>query len=77
MTSIAKPKGTQLAQMAKGSQLPLLAALDLSTVKLRKCDGEIKREAMTVLKETLDAYQLLMLSDGMCDGGPLAFTVPR
>ncbi len=55
----------------------LLAALDLSGVKLRKCDDDIKPEAMTVLEETLDAYKLLVLSDGMCDGGPLAFTVPR
>lgn len=55
----------------------LLAALDLSDVKLRKCDDDIKPEAMTVLEETLHVYKLLVLSDGMCDGGPLAFTVPR
>lgn len=55
----------------------LLAALDLSDVKLRKCDKELKPEAMTVLEETPAAYKLLVLSDGMCDGGPLSFTVPR
>ncbi len=55
----------------------LLAALDLSEVKLRQCDKELKPEAMTVLEETPAAYRLLVLSDGMCDGGPLTFTVPR
>ena len=55
----------------------LLAALDLSGVTLRQCDKELKPEAITVLEETPTAYQLLVLSDGLCDGGPLAFTVPR
>ena len=55
----------------------LLAALDLSEVKLRQCDKELKPEAMTVLEETPAAYRLLVLSDGMCDGGPLSFTVAR
>ena len=55
----------------------VLAALDLSGVKLHKCDKELKPEAMTVLKETPAAYKLLVLSDGLCDGGPLAFTVAR
>ncbi|MEO8014806.1 MAG: DUF3616 domain-containing protein [Polaromonas sp.] len=55
----------------------LLAALDLSGVKLRQCDKELKPEAITVLEETPAAYKLLVLSDGLCDGGPLAFTVAR
>ncbi|MGH8848398.1 MAG: DUF3616 domain-containing protein [Polaromonas sp.] len=55
----------------------LLAALDLSDVKLRKCDKELKPEAMTLLEETPAAYKLLVLSDGMCDGGPLVFTLAR
>ena len=55
----------------------LLAVLDLSSVKLRKCDDDIKPEAITVLEETPQAYKLLVLSDGMCDGGPLAFTIQR
>ena len=54
-----------------------LATLDLSSVALRACDDELKPEALTVLKETEHSYQVLVLSDGMCDGGPLAFTVPR
>ncbi|MCJ7799361.1 MAG: DUF3616 domain-containing protein [Polaromonas sp.] len=56
-------------------QPKFLAALDLGGVKLRKCDQELKPEAMTVLEETPAAYRLLVLSDGMCDGGPLAFTL--
>ena len=55
----------------------VLAALDLSGVKLRGCDEELKAEAITVLQETPQTYKLLVLSDGMCDGGPLAFTVAR
>ena len=55
----------------------LLAALDLSGVTLRHCDKELKPEAITVLEETATTYQLLVLSDGLCDGGPLTFTVPR
>ena len=55
----------------------VLAALDLSGVKLRGCDEELKPEAITVLEETPQAYKLLVLSDGMCDGGPLAFTIAR
>ena len=54
-----------------------LAALDLKDVKLRECDKELKPEAMTLLEETATAYKLLVLSDGLCDGGPLTFTVPR
>ncbi|MEO5795097.1 MAG: DUF3616 domain-containing protein [Rhodoferax sp.] len=55
----------------------LLASLDLSKVKLRDCDKEIKPEALTVLKETPSSFEVLVLSDGLCDGGPLAFTVPK
>jgi hypothetical protein len=58
-------------------QPKVLATLDLRGVKLGKCDKELKPEAMTVLEETPTAYKLLVLSDGMCDGGPLAFTVAR
>ena len=54
-----------------------LATLDVSAVKLRSCDKELKPEAITVLKETPQSYQVLVLSDGMCDGGPLVFNVPR
>ena len=61
-----------------GSTQPrVLATLDLGRVSLRACDKELKPEAITVLKETPQAYQVLVLSDGMCDGGPLVFTVPR
>ena len=58
-------------------QPKVLAALDLSSVKLRSCDKELKPEGMTVLEETSAAYRLLVLSDGLCDGGPLVFSVAR
>ena len=66
-------------QSAEGRvvQPKILAALDLGGVKLRKCDKELKPEAMTLLEETPAAYKLLVLSDGLCDGGPLTFTLAR
>ncbi|MGV8804655.1 MAG: DUF3616 domain-containing protein [Polaromonas sp.] len=66
-------------QSAEGRvvQPTVLATLNLSGVKLRRCDKEIKPEAVTVLDETPAAYRLLVLSDGLCDGGPMTFTVPR
>ncbi len=65
-----------------------LAQLDLSGLdqprtlqkgKARECTDEDERkpEAVTVLDETPQAYQLLVLSDGMCDGGAMTFTVAR
>ena len=55
----------------------LLARLDLSAVKQRFCDAEIKPEGLTVLAETPQGYQVLVLSDGLCDGGPLLFKVSK
>ncbi len=55
----------------------LLASLDLRQVKRGDCDKETKPEAITVLTETATRFEVLVLSDGMCDGGPLAFTVPK
>ena len=54
-----------------------LATLDLSAVALRACDTELKPEALAVLEQTAQNYRVVVLSDGMCDGGPLTFTVPR
>ena len=54
-----------------------LAELDLSGVKLRQCDKEIKPEAVTVLDETRTHYRVLVLSDGLCDGGAMVFEVAR
>jgi len=54
-----------------------LAALDLRRVQLRSCDKTLKPEAITVLKETPQTYTVLILSDGMCDGGAMVFEVAR
>lgn len=59
------------------AQPRLLAALDIRQVKLRACDRSLKPEALTVLEDSPNAYKLLVLSDGMCDGGGLTFTVPK
>ena len=58
-------------------QARALAQLDTRQVSLRSCDKEVKPEALTVLQETAKGYQLLVLSDGLCDGGALVFTVGR
>jgi len=55
-----------------------LATLDLANVKLHSCDHEPRPEALAVTADKPgEAYQALIFSDGMCDGGPLRFTVPR
>lgn len=62
----------------KGNMLRPLARLDLSGVKLRDCDKEIKPEAIAVLAEEPGRpYEALILSDGLCDGGALRFSIPR
>ena len=61
----------------KSVEPKLLAQLDLRDVKLRGCDKELKPEALAVLQESPVSYRVVILSDGMCDGGPLAFEVPR
>ncbi len=61
-----------------GARFRTLAALDLSDVRLRRCDKEIKPEALTLLPgEAGQPYRLLVFSDGMCDGGALMFHAPR
>ena len=54
-----------------------LGELDLSQVQLGKCDQALKPESLAVLAETPQAWRLLVLSDGMCDGGALEFNVAR
>ncbi len=54
-----------------------LARLDVGGVKQRACDVQIKPEALSVLTETPRGYQLLVISDGLCDGGPLLFKVSK
>jgi hypothetical protein len=55
-----------------------LATLDLSHVKLRKCDEELKPEALVVTEDRPgQPYRAIILSDGMCDGGALGFSIPR
>ena len=59
-------------------QIKALATLDLSKVKLRSCDHEPRPEALALTDDKAgQPYQALIFSDGMCDGGPLRFTIPR
>ena len=58
-----------------------LAALNLSGVQPRPCPSSAstdrKPEAVAILEEGSDFYRLLILSDGMCDGGPMSFRVQK
>ena len=54
-----------------------LAELKLPEVNGDGCQKEIKPEAMTLLTDGPDFRRLLILSDGMCDGGPLAFRIRK
>ena len=54
-----------------------LAELKLPKVGGDECQKEVKPEAMTLLADGPDFRLLLILSDGTCDGGPLAFRVRK
>ena len=54
-----------------------LAELKLPEVDGHGCQKEIKPEAMTLLTDGPDFRRLLILSDGMCDGGPQAFRIRK
>ncbi|MFL5280152.1 MAG: DUF3616 domain-containing protein [Rhodopila sp.] len=54
-----------------------LAELKLPAVNGDDCQREIKPEAMTLLADGPDFRRILILSDGMCDGGPLAFRIRK
>jgi hypothetical protein len=59
-------------------QIKALAVLDLANVKLPSCDHEPRPEALAITADKPDEpYQAVIFSDGMCDGGPLRFPIPR
>lgn len=58
-------------------ELRPLAELKLPDVSGHDCQKEIKPEAMTLLSEGPDFRRMLILSDGLCDGGPLTFRIPK
>ena len=68
----------QDASDAIGQPKPL-AQLDLSGVKKRPCDDEDRKpEGLAVIDDRPgEPYRVVIFSDGMCDGGPLDFTIPR
>jgi hypothetical protein len=62
----------------------LLANLNLQGVSPKPCKppkagktAELKPEAFTMLEEGVDFVRLLILSDGMCDGGAMSFRIPK
>jgi hypothetical protein len=54
-----------------------LAVLRLPTVCGADCQQKVKPEAMTLLADGPDFRRILILSDGMCDGGRLAFRIRK
>jgi hypothetical protein len=55
----------------------ILANLAVPPIRGNDCDKEIKPEAITMLENGSNFRRLLILSDGMCDGGPLVYRVPK
>ena len=58
-------------------ELKPLAELKLPKVGGHACHKEIKPEAMTLLTDGPDFRHILILSDGLCDGGPLSYRIPN
>lgn len=59
------------------SNLRVLAAPGLRGVTMDSCSKEVKPEAIAVLDEMPTLIRVLVMSDGLCDGGPLVFDLPR
>lgn len=55
----------------------MLAELDLTAVDRRDCDKELKPEALAVISDNDRMLTVVVMSDGMCDGGPLKFEIAR
>lgn len=63
---------------ADGTAVPKpLAELNLAGIRRPSCDEEVKPEAIAVTEDAADHYRIVVLSDGMCDGGPVRFTIKR
>jgi Protein of unknown function (DUF3616) len=68
-----RPEGAQGA-----SALRVLATLDARKSDIGDaCFDALKPEAVAVLDESTSRYRVVVLSDGVCDGGPLVFDIPR
>ncbi len=58
----------------------MIAIRDLARLKppgKGACDAEVKPEAMALLEDGPGFRSLLILSDGMCDGGPHVYRIPK
>ena len=55
----------------------VLATLDLRDLSFGGCFKELKPEALAIVELSASGYKIVVLSDGVCDGGPLIFNVPR
>jgi hypothetical protein len=56
-------------------QLDVRSTLDLTDIVRPTCDEEIKPEAIMILPGPADKLEAVIMSDGMCDGGPLKFSM--
>lgn len=73
----ATPQQWRIAEWSPPAAPRLLAQLDLRGVRFATCQDDLKPEALAILAESAASYRVLVLSDGVCDGGPLVFDVPR
>ena len=62
---------------------PGAAPRKLATLDVRKedigdtCFEALKPEALAILDESATRFRVLVMSDGVCDGGPMIFDLPR
>lgn len=63
--------------VASSTQPKVLAVLDLTGLRFEACFKELKPEALSILEETAMGYRIVVLSDGVFDGGPLIFHLSK
>lgn len=62
----------------ESGQVRMLASLDVRKNDIGEaCFEALKPEALAVLDESASHYRVVVLSDGVCDGGPLLFDIPK
>jgi len=67
-----------VAEWKPGAAPRLLATLDVRTEDVGDaCFEALKPEALAILEETASKFRVLVMSDGVCDGGPMIFDLPR
>lgn len=65
-------------KLGAATQPRVLATLDVRKQDIGDaCFEALKPEALAILDQSPSRFRILVLSDGVCDGGPLVFEIPR